>query len=269
MKKLILIAAMFVGVYANASMNIKAIFQGPLCHGDATWYISLVMDGGNSPFTYAWSNGATTNSITNLTAGTYQVTVTDNIGVSSVSSISIGEPFALDLTAMVINANPHGASNGNIALTVRGGTPDFSYVWSNSAVSKDINNLPAGDYTVTVTDAEGCQASLTSTVQEPLGQMTIGGTHGENRSLSTGTQEVANSNLSIYPNPSNSSINLRMQAAGEAVYSLINANGEVVMQQNFNTAETKADVSNLPAGNYLVQVKTAQGTTNKNIVITK
>ena len=269
MKKLILITAMFVGVYANASMNIKAVFQGPLCHGDATGYISLVMDGGNSPFSYAWSNGATTNTITNLTAGTYQVTVTDNIGVSSVSSISIGEPYALNLTAMVINANPNGASNGNIALTVRGGTPDYSYAWSNSAVSKDINGLPAGDYTVTVTDAEGCQASLTSTVQEPLPQMVIGNTHGNNRSTSTGIEELSNLNLSIYPNPANSSINLRMQNAGEAEYSLINANGEVVQAQKFNTTETKADVSNLPAGNYLVRVKTAQGTTNKNIVIAK
>ena len=268
MKKLILIAAMFTGIYANASMNVKAVFQGPVCHGDATGYISLVMDGGNSPYSYAWSNGATSSSISNLTAGSYLVTVTDNNGVSSVSSISIGEPFQLALNTMVINANANGASNGIISLNVRGGTPGYSYAWSNSASTKDIGSLPAGDYTVTVTDAEGCQSTLTSTVSEPPHLMASSG-HGNSRSLTSGVDQSNSSTLSIYPNPANSSINLRMQSAGEAEYSLINANGEVVKAQKFNTAETNADVSNLPAGNYIVQIKTAQGVTNQNIVIAK
>lgn len=275
MKKLLLIALMFTGVFVNA-MNIKAVFQGPLCNGDATGTISLVMDGGNAPFTYAWSNGASTRTISNLHAGSYTVTVTDNAGTSAVSTIQLAEPFAISITDMVIGANPAGASNGSISLTLRGGTPDFSYLWSNGETTKDISNLPAGDYTVIVSDAAGCQATLTSTVQEPLPQLHIAtvnnqhltvGSHGEARSMETDVNTL--NNLSVYPNPASSSINMRMQAAQEAEYTLLNANGEVVIKQSSSGIDTKADVSNLPAGNYVMQVKTARGTINKNVVIAK
>ncbi len=264
-------ASVFVGLYANATMNIKAVFQGPACHGDATGMISLVMDGGVAPYTFEWSNGATTSTINNLTAGSYSVTVNDNVGAISVSTISIGEPFALDVTPLVIDASTAGGNNGGILLTVRGGTPDYSYAWSNGQTSKNVSQLTAGDYTVTITDGSGCQISSTSTVSDPGSHMIIGhNNQPDNRMLTTGVGEVKIPALSVYPNPANGFINLQFQNADKAEYVLINANGEEVTKHELaNSSNAKIDVSALPAGNYLIKVKTTQGTVTKSVVVTK
>ena len=271
MKKLILIAAMFAGVYANASssMNIKAVFQGPLCHGDATGSISLVMDGGSAPYSYLWSDGSTTSSISNLLAGIYSVTVQDNSGLTASTSVSFSEPDALALSAMAISVSPSGANNGGVLLTVRGGTPDFSYSWDNGALTKDLSGLAPGNYAVTVTDGLGCQASTTASVQDAFIPMVIGNNHHESRSVAAGVGEVNTSTFQMYPNPAKSNVNFRLQNGEKAEYTLIDATGAIVMKHEISSTNSQVDVSNLPTGNYTVQVKNGQSTTLKNLVVAK
>ena len=90
--------------------------------------------------------------------------------------------------------------------------------------------------------------------------------HGDNRS-----KEITNNfnKVSIYPNPASDFIEARFQSATESQISVINVNGQIVAAQKFNNENPKLDVSNLTNGNYIVQVKTAISTTNKNIVIVK
>ena len=92
------------------------------------------------------------------------------------------------------------------------------------------------------------------------------GAHGDSRS-----KEITNNynKVSIYPNPASDFIEARFQSATESQISVINVNGQVVAAQKFNNENPKLDVSNLTNGNYIVQVKTATSTTNKNIVIVK
>ncbi|MFK8164163.1 MAG: T9SS type A sorting domain-containing protein, partial [Lewinella sp.] len=110
---------------------------------------------------YAWSNGGTTASISGLTAGTYTVTVTNNIYLES-ASVTVGEPAVLMTTTSSTDAN--NGSNGTATANVTGGTSPYSYAWSNGGTTGTISGLAAGTYSVTVTDVNGCTTSANATV---------------------------------------------------------------------------------------------------------
>ncbi|MEM1326336.1 MAG: PKD domain-containing protein, partial [Bacteroidota bacterium] len=137
------------------------------CNGDNTGSINLTVTGGTAPFTFAWSNGATTEDLNNIGAGTYSVTVTDDNDCTASTSVTITEPSAIQLTATKMDVSCNGDADGSIDLTVDGGTEPYTFAWSNSANTVDISNLVAGSYTVTVTDANGCIETLSRTITQP------------------------------------------------------------------------------------------------------
>jgi hypothetical protein len=145
-----------------------------LCHGAATGEVDLTATGGTAPYTFAWSNGATSEDIINLIAGTYTVIVTDDNGCVDSLSATITEPAApLALTATTVDVLCHGAATGEVDLTATGGTAPYSYTWSNGATTQDIINLVAGTYTVIVTDDNGCVDSLSATITEPAAPLAL------------------------------------------------------------------------------------------------
>ena len=119
---------------------------------------TVTATGGTPPYSYQWSNGQTNMTATNLSPGTYAVTVTDAEDCTETASTQVGSPSALDLDFFVIGESTPGASDGEIDLEVSGGTPGYSYNWSNGATTQDITGLSEGIYSVTVTDANGCNA---------------------------------------------------------------------------------------------------------------
>ncbi len=128
------------------------------CFGGNTGSITTVFTaGGTPPYSYYWSNGATTANITGLTAGTYHLTVTDAHGCDVRTFGMVNQPLAIALSANVVAASCPTAGNGIIDLMINEGTPGYTYLWSNSATTEDLANLAPGTYTVTVTDANGCQ----------------------------------------------------------------------------------------------------------------
>lgn len=129
------------------------------CFGEASGSASVVATGGTPPYTYNWSNGGTNATITNVSAGTYEVSVTDAVDCIATGSVSVGQPAPIGLDFSVIGESTPGANDGAIDLTVSGGTAPYSYSWSTGATSQDIQNLTAGVYSVTVTDNNGCTTS--------------------------------------------------------------------------------------------------------------
>jgi len=123
-----------------------------------------IVSGGIQNYSYLWSNGNTTNSINNLIAGDYIVTVTDANGCSKFSSIKINQPIELNLATTKSDVNCHGGNDGNAKVIPSGGTPNYSYLWSNGATTDVINNLSTGNYSVTVTDANGCKKVISVTI---------------------------------------------------------------------------------------------------------
>src|SRR6185295_9904742 len=114
------------------------------CNGNTDGSINLTPTGGTSPFTYSWSNGATTQDLTNLGAGTYSLTLTDANSCSATASVTLTQPPSL--TAPTVSSSFNGGYNiscngntdGSINLTPTGGTSPFTYLWSNGATTQDL-----------------------------------------------------------------------------------------------------------------------------------
>ena len=132
------------------------------CAGSSTGAIDISVTGGTSPYTYLWSNTATTQDLSGIGAGTYSVTVTDANGCEdSLQDIEVDDPSSLDVTATLItNMSCFGVEDGAINISVTGGTSPYSYLWSNGATTEDVSGLDAGTYSVTVTDDHDCTFTL-------------------------------------------------------------------------------------------------------------
>jgi gliding motility-associated-like protein len=140
------------------------------CHGGNTGSVAVSVTGGTGAYTYTWSPVASaTDSVSGVGAGTYYVTVTDANTCSAVDSGTVTQPLhSITLTQTVSPVVCNSDSNGSIHITlVTGGTGGYIYNWSSGQNTPDINNLPAGIYTISVTDANGCVATLSDTLANP------------------------------------------------------------------------------------------------------
>ena len=209
----------------------SALATGARCAG-GTGSVALMASGGNAPFTYLWSNGATTQNLSDVSAGTYSVTVTDASGCTAMASATVGSPAQLRATATATAASCAGSATGSVALSVSGGTAPFTYLWSNGATTQNLMGVAPGTYSVTVTDANGCTAGCSATV---------GGTTALRPSITTTAATCCTSR--------SGSVDL-MVSGGTAPYSYLWSNGA-----------TTQDLSNVAAGTYTVTITDALGCT--------
>jgi hypothetical protein len=138
------------------------------CNGNSTGSATAQGSGGNGTYDYAWSNGASTATISNVAAGTYTVTITDDDGCTATAGITITEPAALIANASATGETTPGANDGTATANPTGGTPPYTFAWSNGATAQTITGLMPGNYTVTVSDDNGCTKSETVTVATAL-----------------------------------------------------------------------------------------------------
>ncbi|HXH18808.1 MAG TPA: gliding motility-associated C-terminal domain-containing protein [Chitinophagales bacterium] len=129
--------------------------------------IDLTVNGGTSPYAYAWSSGATSQDLTNLISGNYTVTVTDNNLCIDSASFTVNAPGSFSVTLTAADASCYGVADGAITSIISGGSPPFSYDWSNGAITSGISNIAEGSYSVTVTDDNNCTVAQTATVDAP------------------------------------------------------------------------------------------------------
>jgi hypothetical protein len=132
--------------------------------GSANGTASVSASGGTGSYTYLWSNGNATASINGLLAGIYSVTITDANGCTTTGNTNVNNAGAPTVNTTPTNASSCSASDGNVTSNVSGGTPPYTYLWSNSSANASITGVPAGNYTLTVTDATGCKQITVATV---------------------------------------------------------------------------------------------------------
>ena len=146
------------------------------CYGFATGSITVNVAGGTPnpstlDYSYSWigPNGFTSSNqnITNLLAGIYNLTVTDNLLCSKNLLVTITESPEIIINAITTPIVCDGDNNGTIAVTLSGGNPPYLYQWDNLAVGLNQNNLAPGNYTITVTDAKLCVKSLIINIPSP------------------------------------------------------------------------------------------------------
>ncbi|WP_198672946.1 T9SS type B sorting domain-containing protein [Algoriphagus litoralis] len=169
----------------SVSFDIKAAAEGiqvtsntqdPTCNNPNSGTILLNVTGGEAPYTYQWSNGASSKDLTNLPAGEYQVQVKDSKGCSFQAAYKLAGPIEFTAESQVSQPTCQGSATGEIEILPQGGKAPFTYLWSNGQTASSVKNLAEGSYSVRITDASGCsveqqfaltnQSSLTLEVLE-------------------------------------------------------------------------------------------------------
>jgi hypothetical protein len=139
-----------------------------LCHGDSTGQLSASATGGVAPYTFIWSNGASTDTIDSIAAGTYSVTITDSNACQIDSSRTITEPSALVFSLDSLeNLLCYQDSSGYVEINANGGTAPYSYLWDDGATITTRSGLAADTFAITVTDINLCAHDTVIYITEP------------------------------------------------------------------------------------------------------
>lgn len=227
-------------VNTPVAVQVSGIITPIQCFGQANGAIDVTVLQGNPAFTYAWDNGATSQDLTNLDAGTYRLTVIDANGCISYSSYTITQPSEIILNASVLDEVQ--GNDGAIDITIAGGVPMYSTIWSNGVNTEDQTNLSAGTYEVTVVDGNGCMNSMTLEVAN----------HQTNAITEQG--EI---NMMVYPNPSLGNATVQWNEAMEQLV-VIDNNGRIVLSNIVNGINS-FEINSLSSGSYLVNLYNKQG----------
>lgn len=141
----------------------------PLCNGSCNGTATINGAGGNPPYNYLWNTlpAQNTSIATGLCAGVYTATITDANNCKDTIQVQLSQPPLITSTVTTDSVKCFGENNGVASVVSNGGTPGYSYSWSNGASGQTQNNLLAGIYTVTVTDANGCTSAYQTTVHTP------------------------------------------------------------------------------------------------------
>jgi gliding motility-associated-like protein len=138
------------------------------CNGSKTGSATTNTSGGTPKYTYSWNNGSTLSNNTGLSAGTYTVTVTDTNGCSVTATVTITQPPPITtVMGPNINVKCNGGNNGNTEITVSGGSPGYTYTWTDGQTNSSATGLTAGTYSVTVIDASGCSLTASTIITQP------------------------------------------------------------------------------------------------------
>lgn len=211
--------------------------QDLICNGVCVGSAAVTPVGGTAPYTYSWTGGQTSSSVTGLCAGTYSVIVSDVSGLSATTTVTITQPALLTVTASATSATC-GNADGSVSAGASGGTGAYTFSWNASAqTTQSVTGLPAGNYSVTVTDGNGCTTVQPVSITNSNGPVTtLSQTNNLCKGQCTGTAAAATT-------------------GGAQPYAYSWTNGQ-----------SSSAVSNLCAGDYTVTVTDNTGCTTAQLV---
>ena len=243
-----------------SAVEVAAVEEQPGCNsasGLPTGSIDITATGGTPGYTYNWTGPGTVSSDedqSNLGAGTYDVTITDLNGCTVTATYTLNEPDAVAVTGITVDPSCNvlsGVQDGTIDITATGGTPGYTYNWSGPGVattSEDQTGLGAGDYDVTVTDANGCEVTESFTLSEPTEVVVAGGTVDLDCNAGSGSPTGA---IDITASGGQGT------GPGDYTYAWTASPGTGIVA-------TDEDQTGLSAGTYTVVVTDANGCTGEN-----
>ena len=228
------------------------------CNGQNNGAVYISASGGQSPLHFVWSNTSASQNLTNAMAGAYAVTVTDGNNCTATMVDTVKQPALLTLSATA--SNQVGLSgHGSITLTPSGGTAVYHYRWNTGDSINPFTGLLAGLYTATVTDANGCTATITDSV----------------RFIPTGISEINNIKLfQIYPNPNTGQFNISVSLARSMmmdieVYTITGQSVYLMADEYGSMLDHHIDLGSEAEGIYIVKLKVGDHILIKRVSIIK
>lgn len=217
------------------------------CWNDNDGAISLNPVGGATPYTYLWNTMSTSQEITGLAAGIYEVTVEDACNHISTAAFELTNPDTLTIEAIAYPTDP-GQANGYVVSEVEGGVPPYNFIWDDGTTTSTIIDRAAGEYCVRVTDARGCMATDCAEIMFDTRTMELPGL------------EV----LQVVPNPVSSlaQLTVRLSDAQNLHVQLLDIHGRIMQSWSSRQVIDQTfmlDFSQLPQGLYLVKVLGEEG----------
>jgi len=210
-----------------------------LCTGNSSGAVDLTVTGGTTAYSYHWSNNTSTEDLINITANTYDVTVTDANSCTITTGITITQPpDSLADTLTSINVLCYGNSSGSIGLIATGGVAGYSFNWSNGDTTQNLINIPADTYIVTVTDANNCIITSSVIITQPNGPLTV---------------SLTKANVSCF-------------GYSDGAIDLTVFGGTTSYSYDWSTGATLEDLVNLPPGFYSVTVTDANSCTETDSI---
>lgn len=214
--------------------NVQVSSVNVSCYGMNNGSATANANGGQAPYTYLWSNGATTPTINNLAPNQYKVAITTANGCIAKDSVIITQPPApLTFTSSQVNPSCYGTATGSAAVVASGGTAPYSYSWNTNPVKTTaaVNQLVAGSYTAVITDANGCTTMAEFTLTEPP--------------LLNATGMIVNN------------VSCNGLADGQAIAGASGGTGMYSYMWSTSPAQYTQSVNNLAPGNYFITVTDA------------
>lgn len=230
--------------------------NAPTCLGDASGEATVTASGA-APFTFVWSDGGTGASRTGLATAEYTVTVTDANNATASTTVVVGANFPINVFSNEIQLS---AGIYNVEVSAEGGASPYTFEWSTGASGNVAIGLSDGSYTVTVTDAIGCEK--VETISVGTGATGIGSAQNQ-------------FSMSVYPNPTSGSMYITAELGNtehNVTVEVYNAVGEVVLSQDLGqvaTINSTVDMAKFSNGIYFIRLKAGEHTSMSRIVLEK
>lgn len=229
-----------IGCPGDFGLDITTNYESSEGAGDGS--IIIEPSNGTAPYTYNWSDA---NAPNDIGSGTYTVTITDGLGCEDIVDIELGAcPADLSLDADVTDVSSSGETDGSATINTGNGEGPFTFAWSSGETTMTVNGLAEGDYTVTVTDANGCSDEITFTVGDL-----------------TNISDLENFTVvNLVPNPTNGQATLSVELNQSALVSvqIVDVVGRVIYQTPAEQTANRQyllDMTQQPAGLYFIRLK--------------
>jgi hypothetical protein len=224
------------------NFTINPVITNVNCFGQSNGSINLNTLDGAIPYTVNWTNGSSADEITNLAKGIYQATITD------ANSCEIATPLIPVLQPMALSVDTATGSNNITMILASGGTAPYTYLWSNGDTSSNSSNLAAGTYSITVTDAHGCDTTMQNIVIKQTNTDTIPPPVDSIKDSSV--------NIIVYPNPTSGIVYMQSQMQQTAYIQVVSEQGKIMEEGNYtiNTSATSIDIAQFSAGIYFLKI---------------
>ena len=230
--------------------------RGNYCFSDSSGILETMITGGVAPYSMNWSTGASATEITDLSAGTYNYTITDGNGCTSSDSVEVsnGTFFAAQIDSIFWDTVANFLDENKIYVHSVGGVAPISYLWNDSIPGKDLINVPTGSYTLKATDQLGCSITLNYLLQNgPSG-------------LKSSPQTLS---LKLFPNPIQAGQSLQFESSSQVQLIVIrDITGQVVGElREVNASSGSFNLTSLPSGIYLVEFSTQNALLTERICL--